>query len=362
MSMFEGPSEFVIHGGQFNQVTGNLYQLGPHNNSGQSERSFPVSMEGFICSRRLPPVVRRLVEKDSSLNQYSAEEGTVTIPHFSKSLLLQDLQIDLNVGRMNTGSCSFDLLTCLGLFPGQPNEALAEYDTKVPLDAVVSRGNCYCGRISRHGFMFLVSKYFQHVSVAETTTGGTCFILSTTIGRFKCYEIDDRTFIHFDSGTRSSYVDIIKDQNLDDILRTARGEYHLDTGVSPRNNPFEWRPMTARESLEIIASTQFYDVPNAVIYMTRSTLHKWKRINDFAHAMLETVLSVLDGLEEPAEFVSAWRKLPPDAPNTRADSMGKGTPAEKLASSIFIYRALSRRRVGEMPYECVFSDLSKMIN
>jgi len=37
MSVFEGPSEFVIHGGQFNQVTGNLYQLGPHDDSGQSE-------------------------------------------------------------------------------------------------------------------------------------------------------------------------------------------------------------------------------------------------------------------------------------------------------------------------------------
>ena len=363
MTLFEGASEFVIHGGQFNQVTGNLYQLGPHDDSGQSKRSFLVSLlEGF--SHRSPPVVRRLVEKDSSLNQYSAEQGTVTLPHFSKSLLLQDLQVDPDVGRMNAGSCSFDLLTRLGLFPGQPNEALAEYDTKVPLDAVVSRGNCYCGRISRHGFVFLVSKYFQHVSVAETTTGGTCFILSTTIGRFKCYEIDDRTFIHFDSGTRSSYVDIIKDQNLDDILRTARGEYHLATGASPTeaNNPFEWRRMTARESLEIIASTQFYDVPNAVIYMTKSTLQKWKQIDDFAHAMLDTVLSVLDGLEEPAEFVSALRKLPPNTPGMRADSVAMGNPAEKLVSSIFLYRALSRKRIGEMSYECVFSDPSRMIN
>ena len=79
-------------------------------------------------------------------------------PRFSKSLLLQDLQVDPDVGRMNAGSCSFDLLVRLGLFPGQPNETLAEYDTKVPLDAVISRGNCYCGRISRHGFVFLVSK------------------------------------------------------------------------------------------------------------------------------------------------------------------------------------------------------------
>ena len=278
MTPFEGPSEFVIHGGQFNQVMGNFYQLGgPHDDSSQSEPSSFVSvLEGFIYSLRVPLVVRRLVEKDSSLNQYSVRDGTVNIPRFSKSLLLQDLQADRDVGRMNAGSCSFDFMVRLGLFPGQTNETLAEYDTKVPLDAVISRGNCYCGRISRHGFVFLVSKYFQHVSVAESTTGGTCFILSTTIGRFKCYEIDDRTFIHFDSGTRSSYVDLVKDQSLDDILRTARGEYLVSNGDFPAevDNVFEWHQSTG-ESLESIASGNFYGVPNAVIYITKSILQRW---------------------------------------------------------------------------------------
>jgi hypothetical protein len=87
--------------------------------------------------------------------------------------------------------------------------------------------------------------------------------------------------------------------------------------------------MPACESLEIIASTQFYGVPNVVIYMTKSTLQKWKRINDFAYTMLDTVLSVLDGLEEPAEFVSALRKLPPNIPGTRADS-GNGDSSREI--------------------------------
>jgi len=242
MTLFGSQSEVTICGGQITQVIGNSYHLVSHDNSSQSESFFSVSvLEGFMYLCRSPPVVRRLVEKDSSLNQYSTENGTVTIPHFSKSLLLQDLQVDPDVGRIGAGSCSFDLLARLGLSPGQPNEAL--YDTGVPLDAVISRGNCYCGCISRHGFVFLVSKYFQHASVEETTKGGTCFILSTTIGRFKCYEIDDRTFIHFDSGTRSSDVDLVRDQNLDDILRTARGEYKVTIGDSSAvvDNAFEWR-------------------------------------------------------------------------------------------------------------------------
>ena len=364
MALFEAASEFVIHGGQFNQVTGNFYQLGPHDDSSQSERSFFVFCRNVVCIHVCsPPVVRRLVEKDSSLNQYSAEHGTVTIPHFSKSLLLQDLQVDPDVGRMNAGSCSFDLLVRLGLFPGQPNEALANYDTGVPLDAVVSRGNCYCGRISRHGFVFLVSKYFQHVSVAEATEGGTCFDILTSIGRFKCYEIDDRTFIHFDSGTRSSYVDLVKDQNLDDILRTARGEYRATGGVSPTktDNVFEWRRSTG-ESLEYLASGQFYGVPNAVIYMTKSTLQRWKRIKEFAYAMVDTVLSVLDGLQEPAEFVSALRKLPSGSDVKGPDSVARDTPAELLASSVFLYREYSRKKIGEMTYERELSDLSRIIS
>jgi len=211
--------------------------------------------------------------------------------------------------------------------------------------------------------VFLVSKYFQHVSVTETTTGGTCFILSTTIGRFKCYEIDDRTLIHFDSGTRSSYIDLINDQNLDDILRTARGEHQIRRfGVSPSEVDHifeEWHRNTG-ESLESVVSGQFYGVPKAVIYMTKFTLQRWKRLNEFADAMLNTVLSVLDGLEEPDEFVSALKNLPSiDAYTRRSASLRKETPAENLACSIFLYRILSGKLFGGIPLE-EFNNISAM--
>jgi hypothetical protein len=206
-----------------------------------------------------------------------------------------------------------------------------------------------------------VSKYFQHVSVAETTTGGTCFILSTTIGRFKCYEIDDRTFIHFDSGTRSNYVDLIKDQNLDDILRTARGEHQVSGGVSPADSAFEWQ-RSAGESLESIVSGGFYGVPNAVIYMTKSTFQRWKRIKEFATVMLNTALSVLDELEEPAEFVSVLRNPPPVSDGTRSDSVAIKIPVKNLVFSISLCRTLSRKLIGETSYESGFSDLSGIIN
>ena len=215
--------------------------------------------------------------------------------------------------------------------------------------------------------VFLVSKYFQHVSVTETTTGGTCFIISTTIGRFKCYEIDDRTFIHFDSGTRYSHVDLIKDQNLDDILRTARGEYQIcpfdvsEVQVAS-GHVFEWLRSTG-ESLESIASGRLHGIPSAVVYMTKLTLQRWRRINEFADAMLNTVLSVLDGLEEPDEFVSALRNLPSiDAYTRRLAELRKETPVENLACSIFLFRILSRKLLSDFSVKGEFSDLNRIIN
>ena len=318
-----------------------------------------------VYSKGSPPVVRRLVEKDKSFNQYSAEHGTVTIPHFSKSLLLQDLKVDPDVGRLNAsaGSCSFDLLVRLGLSPGQPNESLAEYDTRVPLDAVVSRGNCYCGRISRHGFVFLVSKYFQHVSLEQTATGGTCFILSTTVGRFKCYEIDDCIFIHFDSGTRSRDMALVNGQNLDHILRTARGEFLVyvnDNFPLQLDELLEWHQRTD-EPIESMAAAPFYGVPNAVIYMTKSTLQRWRRINEFSYAMLNTVLSVLDGLEEPAEFVSAMKNLPPFDGNFPAESVPTGTVGN-LAFSIAFFRVASRKSMIAVSSKGEFSYLYRIID
>ncbi|KAF8814010.1 hypothetical protein BYT27DRAFT_7206382 [Phlegmacium glaucopus] len=329
MSFFEGASEFIIHGGQFNNIAGDVY-LGQHEGSSQ--------------------LVRRLVEKDADLNQYSVEHNTLTIPHFSKSLLLQDIPVDADAGRISKGSCSFDLLARLGLFPGQQNDSLAKYDADVPLGAVVSRGNCYCGRISRHGFIFLVSKYFQRASMVEVAGGGSCIVLLTSIGRFKCYEIEDRTFIHFDTGTRSSYVDLVQDQDLDDIIRVAQGEYLSTTDSSPAiaENIFQWNRNTTKP-LESIASGQFYGVPKAIIYMTKSTLQRWERLKEFAYSMIDTVLSVFDGLREPAELVTALNNLPPTGDSLRPVSMS--TPEEKLASWIYLYRSFSRQKIGEMDYE-----------
>ena len=91
--------------------------------------------------------------------------------------------------------------------------------------------------------------------------------------------------------------------------------------------------------------------------MTKSTLQRWKRNKEFAYAMLNNVLSVLDGLEEPVEFVSALRNQLSGSRQPPA-----GGPAETLACSISFYRSLSRKQIGEIPYKGEFSDVNGTIN
>lgn len=291
------------------------------------------------------PVVRRLVEKDASLNRYSAERGTLSIPRFSKSLLLRDLPECPEVGRIGAGSCAFDLLVRLGLFPGQPSETFAEYDTAVPLGAVVSRGNCYCGRISRHGFIYLVSKYFQTASMADVSGGGTCIVISTSIGRFKCYEIGDRVFIHFDIGTRSSHVELVNEQDLDEICLAAQGQYlRID------DNLIEKWIVPGEKSLECLSVLSFFGTPNAIMYMTKDTMARWVRLKDFSHALVEAVLSMVDKLTEPSTFVEELRNISID-PVHLANFQDQRTSPNKLALCVAFCRAIPKKHILQVSYE-----------
>ena len=275
---------------------------------------------------------------------------------------MRDLPECPDVGRVGTGSCAFDLLVRLGLFPGQPNEELAEYDAAVPLGAVVSRGNCYCGRISRHGFIYLVSRYFQDATMAEVSGGGTCIVISTSIGRFKCYEIGDRMFIHFDIGTRSSHVELIDQQKLDDIFLAARGQYLTEEMVN--NVPSSKWIRDSAKSLEYHSTATFFGIPNSVIYMTKETLERWTRLRDFAYALIDTVLFLVEELTEPASFVTALSNVSLDAEHL-ANTANYLTPAEQLAICFAFTRTLSKKKIAFLSFECKslpYSILNSCIN
>lgn len=200
-----------------------------------------------------------------------------------------------------------------------------------------------------------MSKYFQYASVEKATGGGTCIILSTTIGRFKCYEIEDHTFIHFDSSLRSSYIDIIEDQKLDEILRTAQGQYLINFAPNgSRQRSWARAIDRADREVERLATLNVFDTPNAIMYMTKDTMQWWMQLNIFAKTVIETTLDVLGGLQEPATFTTALNNLPnlgalgdPGLALNAATS----TPPTKLAYCVMFWRDLSKKRLTNMPFK-----------
>ncbi|KAF8149157.1 hypothetical protein B0H34DRAFT_197165 [Crassisporium funariophilum] len=249
---------------------------------------------------------------------------------------------------MGAGSCAFDLASRLSLLPGQINSHLAEYDEGVPIDDIVTRGSCYCGRISRHGLIYLVSQHLQNISLSETSTGTKCIAISTSLGRFKCYEKDDRTFVHFDGTTRSSYLPLVRDQNLEEILQTAQGQYLINDSAEHRD--FIWR-QSSMDALEYLATGNFYGIPNAIMYMPRETLDRWKRLKQFSWAMADAMLSVIETVHEPASFVLALNNLPKGSSAGLKNKLAMESPAEKLAACVYLCRVLSRKSITEMDFE-----------
>lgn len=80
--------------------------------------------------------------------------------------------------------------------------------------------------------------------------------------------------------------------------------------------------------------------------------------------MLKTVLSVIDRLEEPVEFVATLRDfIPPQAISDGTPySVAMHTPAENLALAIFLYHKWSCNNISAISFESGFSDLGRIVN
>ncbi|KAF5323749.1 hypothetical protein D9619_012878 [Psilocybe cf. subviscida] len=293
--------------------------------------------------------IRKTAENDASFNEYSPAEGTLKLPSFTKDLLLNITGSTLTdaASRPTSGSCCFDLAWRLGLLPGQPNSGFMEYDEKIPIAKVVTRSSCCCGRISRHGLVYLVSHFFQHASAQEIPGGGTIITINTTIGRFKCYEIDDRTFVHFDGSTRSSPVtELVANQDLDHILRVARGQY-LTTDKDTLSD-VQWNT-DVEERIPYFASSNWLGNPNAIMYMPKQTVSTWKCLRDFGRMVLTRTLQYIDTLREPESFCRLVELHHTAASNRRI--FKSETPPELLSWSLCMFRVMSEHLIATFEYE-----------
>jgi hypothetical protein len=211
------------------------------------------------------------IGRDALLNGYSLDYPTIKVPRFTRDLLSKDLSVD-NAAQMGAGSCAFDLAARLGLLPDQPNERFGEFDT-FRKEQIIHKGDRYCGRISRHGLVLLISKHLQRIE----WEGGNSVVVLTDIGRFKIYEHDDCTYVHFDGSRRLATIPLYTDQMLEDILRAARGEY----GFTSRSGDIGWECISLDE-LDLIAVTEYLAVLRALIYMPGETVQRWELIREFS--------------------------------------------------------------------------------
>ena len=255
---------------------------------------------------------------------------------------------------MTPHRCAFDLPSCSGLLPAQEAESQLECDDYVPIDHIVNRECCSYERISRHALIFLVSRRHQKITTGKKLPEDVhSVIMETTLGRFTFYTRENRNFVDFDATPTCPLTDVplIPNQSMDEIILGARG-FYLINGTA-RSKKFEWHDCS-KQSLEFLASGNFFGVPNAVIYMPEVILKKWRRLEKFCRALHEAMDSVLEILPEPPSFVIALRNLPEDYSTSIMDSIQMTTTAERLAACVHFYRVLSRKKLIEMDFDSKF--------
>ena len=254
---------------------------------------------------------------------------------------------------------AFDLSSRLDLIPGQ--ETQFEYDDDVPIDHIVDRQSCYCDRISRYGLVFLVSRHHQDITIGKKMPESIdSIIMETILGRFTCYTHANRNFVDFDPTVYSSDVPLVPDQNMDEIILGARGYYLIND--TAQNKKFRWRNCS-NDSLEYLASGNFFGVPNAVIYMPKAIMKKWQRLERFSQALQDAMNSALEGLYEPADFVLSLWNLPEDYRSSFRDSgISMRTTTERLAACVHLYRALSTKELIEMDFDSKFLLFTKILS
>jgi hypothetical protein len=257
------------------------------------------------------------IEKDSHLNGYKPEDPTINVPRFTFDIISclpfvaqQRCATSNSMSPTNYGSCAFDLAQSLNLLPSQ------EYGVLLPMVEVevhkVSRYNDrYCGYLSRHGLVLLASRYAQRVSMASGTSGG--IVLDTSLGRFKVFEHDHRTHIHFDSGIRTAVPDVGVNKERHesmpdmDVIRRVAGGQHLvrDLYAVPgkiSTTPQEWTQPGSIPIVKIAIRGVLQDFECSVFLPTK-VAKEWEQVAQFSRDMIQAVGQIFFSIQEPKRVV-----------------------------------------------------------
>jgi hypothetical protein len=246
------------------------------------------------------------------------------VPRITKALLSRQLSVHPEA-QMGAGSCTFDFTARLGLLQGQPNAHLAEFET-FPMDRIIHQRDHYCGWISRHGLVLLISKHLQRIEHHDQSSTAIC----TDIGCFKISEHNDVTFLHFNVSTRESLTSSCRRSSA---------------------SPSEWQVLLGKlwlHQLSLVCSHK-HTLLSPLIYMPDETVQRWQVMVmvEFSMAMMVAMLAVNDSVREPvivARALARYRLTPRPALPTCVE--------EYLSSSARLPRIVPR---GEMYHHWTFN-------
>ncbi|RXW22520.1 hypothetical protein EST38_g3344 [Candolleomyces aberdarensis] len=258
------------------------------------------------------------IRKDSRLNGYNPEDpATIQVPRFTFDIISclpfaaqKQFCSSNSPSPSNYGSCAFDLARSLDMLPSQEYGLLLVM-VEVEVDKVGRYNDRYCGYLSRHGLVLLASRYARRVSMASGPSGG--IVIDTSLGRFKVFEHDHRTYVHFDSGMRTAapavnvgkqYTQSVPD--VDVVRRAAEGR-HLARNlyVMPEvinTTPKDWKEPGSVPTIKTAILNVLQDLECSV-FLPSKLAKEWELVAQFSSDLLQSVAQIFFDIQEPKRLV-----------------------------------------------------------
>jgi hypothetical protein len=182
---------------------------------------------------------------------------------------------------------------------------------EVEVDKVGRYNDRYCGYLSRHGLVFLASRYARRVSMHTGPSGG--IVIDTSLGRFKVFEHDHRTYVHFDSGMRTPVPAVRPDRqhtqpvpDMEAILKAADGRcFARDLYVEAQAigfTPKEWKEPGPVPPIKTAILNVFQDLECSV-FLPMKLAKEWELLAQFSSDILQSVSLIFLDIQEPKRLV-----------------------------------------------------------
>jgi hypothetical protein len=180
---------------------------------------------------------------------------------------------------------------------------------EVEVDKVGRYNDRYCGYLSRQGLVLLASRYATRVSMHTGPSGG--IVIDTSLGRFKVFEHDHRTYVHFDSGMRTPVPAVRADRqhtqhvpDMEAILKAADGWFFARKlyveaiSLTPR----EWKEQGSVPPIKIAILNVFQDLECSV-FLPSKLAKEWELLAQFSSDILQSVGLIFFDIQEPKRLV-----------------------------------------------------------